>query len=193
MRKGDFPGKLPVLAHCVLNPFSAIHDRDPNTDLAGRLVRLAIDNGVGLFQLPCPEITLAGSNRWAQSYEQYDTPFFHRHCERLLETPLAQLADQVADGKELVAAVGIAGSPSCGVFTTSSGPDFGGLLPGMKDKPLVAPKSETMTRQGHFIQALHRGFRHHSLAVNLVELPKAGADKSEEERFIEHLQGLLIS
>ena len=185
----DNKGKLLILAHCILNPHSKIHGGRTNEKLAKEMMKLAIDNNVGLIQLPCPEITLLGAKRWAQSYEQYDTPAYHKHCETIIEGLIDQLRDQAADDKTIIAAIGNAGSPSCGVFETSSA-DYSGLVPGMKGAKELPP-STRVPRQGHFIQALQRALRHHNLHVNLIELPRPDCTAEEAETFRTHIAGLI--
>ncbi len=185
----DIKGKLLILAHCILNPYSRIHGGQANESLAQEMVELAIKHKVGLIQLPCPEITLLGAKRWAQSYEQYDTPAFHKHCENILESLIDQLTDQAADDKTIIAAIGICGSPSCGVFETSSA-EYSGLVPGMKGAKELPPSTK-VPRQGHFIQALQRALRHHNLHVNLIELPRPDCTAEEAETFRSHISGLI--
>ena len=182
-------GKLLLVAHCILNPYSRIHGGQAHDTLAKEMVKLALDNNVGIIQLPCPEITLLGAKRWAQCYEQYDTPAFHKHCEAIIEKIIDQLVEQTKDDKTIIAAIGIAGSPSCAVLETSSA-EYSGLVPGMKGAKELPPANK-IPRQGHFIQALQRALRHHNLHVNLIELPRFDCTAREAETFRSHISGLI--
>jgi len=181
--------KLLLVSHCILNPYSAIHGGTQHRPLATELVTEAMGRGVGIIQLPCPETTLLGARRWAQSFEQYDTPWYRDHCARLVERFVQQVADHVADGKHLVAVIGIAGSPSCAVFETTSAP-YGGLVPGMPSAPPLPP-STRVPRQGHFVQILQKTLRQQSIHANLLELPRADCPADEAETFLAHVTNLL--
>lgn len=94
------------------------------------LLHRAVDQGVQLLQLPCPELMLYGLDRWGHTRDQFDNPFFRQKCRELLEPVVLQLlAYAAAEDVELLGILGIDGSPSCGVRHTCRGPwggDFGG-------------------------------------------------------------------
>jgi len=183
--------KIILLPHCILNPFSIIHGRQNNQRLAREMIEMAMKNDVGIIQLPCPEMTLLGAKRWAQSFEQYDTPWFHKHCEKLAESIVDQMLDHYNDGIKLIATVGIAGSPSCAVFETTSAADYGGLVPGMSGSPQALPESTKVPRQGHFIHILQKQLHLANVHFNLIELPKKGCNAEKRQRFISHFEQLI--
>ena len=67
-------------------------------ELRKKFMHLAIDNDIQLIQLPCPEYTLYGAKRWGHVSDQFDNPFFRRHCRNLLEPIMDQLKEYVANG-----------------------------------------------------------------------------------------------
>ena len=71
-------------------------------------------------QLPCPEALYLGLERWAVTRNQLDVPQFRRFCRALIEDYVDLLQMLAREGASL-RIVGVAGSPSCGVATTSSG------------------------------------------------------------------------
>ncbi|MDY4765847.1 MAG: hypothetical protein SO250_17765 [Enterocloster clostridioformis] len=54
-------------------------------------VMKAVEQGIQLVQLPCPEFTLYGPKRWGHTREQFDNPFFREHCRKILSPVLTQM------------------------------------------------------------------------------------------------------
>ena len=70
--------------------------------------------------MPCPEALYMGLDRWAVTRNQLDVPEFRRFCRSLI-VHYADLLEMLARQGKRIKIVGLAGSPSCGVDTTSSG------------------------------------------------------------------------
>ena len=124
--------KIVFVSHCVLNIASKVvmytqEDMDAEEALRKKFMHLAIDNDIQLIQLPCPEYTLYGAKRWGHVSDQFDNPFFRRHCRKILEPIMDQLKEYLANGDrfEVLGVVGIDGSPSCGVDYTCRGDWYG--------------------------------------------------------------------
>jgi predicted secreted protein len=99
-----------VAAHCLLNPLTRVKGLAPVTFRPeGPTV-----------QLPCPEALYLGLERWAVTKNQLDVPQFRRFCRALIED-YADLLQMLTHEGAILRIVGLAGSPSCGVITTSSG------------------------------------------------------------------------
>jgi predicted secreted protein len=99
-----------VAAHCLLNPLTRVKGLAPVTFRPeGPTV-----------QLPCPEALYLGLERWAVTRNQLDVPQFRRFCRSLIEE-YADLLQMLTRQGARLRIVGVAGSPSCGVITTSSG------------------------------------------------------------------------
>ncbi len=99
-----------VLAHCLQNPFTRVKGLE-TTDF--RTEKPTI-------QLPCPEALYLGLDRWAVTKNQLDVPGFRRFC-RSLVVHYADLLEMMDHQGVKIKILGIAGSPSCGVVTTSIG------------------------------------------------------------------------
>lgn len=99
-----------MVAHCLLNPLTRVRGLEPlDISIAGPTV-----------QLPCPEALYLGLERWAVTRNQLDVPEHRRFCRSLI-VQYADLLQMLAKEGTRVRIVGVAGSPSCGVATTSSG------------------------------------------------------------------------
>ena len=110
-----------VVAHCHLDANTKVHGLADYAGVRRDVIGPLIDGGFGIVQLPCPEATLLGMRRWGMTREQYDTPAYRRHCERILEPVIDTLVALVADGCSIESVIGVDGSPSCGVAFTCVG------------------------------------------------------------------------
>ena len=102
--------RLQVVAHCQLNPHTRVKGLGP----------LDFKPEPPLIQLPCPEALYLGLDRWAVTRNQLDVPEFRRFCRSLI-VQYADLIEMLASKGDSIGIVGVAGSPSCGVLTTSVG------------------------------------------------------------------------
>jgi predicted secreted protein len=102
--------EIDVLAHCLLNPFARVRGLESVSFLTERPT----------IQLPCPEALYMGLERWAVTRNQLDVPEFRRFCRSLI-TYYVDLLEMLAQQGVRLKILGVAGSPSCGVATTSSG------------------------------------------------------------------------
>ena len=102
--------EITILAHCLLNPSTRVKGLRP----------VPFRPEGPLIQLPCPEALYLGLDRWASTRNQLDVPEFRRFCRSLI-TQYADLLEMLARQGKRIKIVGLAGSPSCGVDTTSSG------------------------------------------------------------------------
>ena len=86
--------KILFVSHCILNTAEKVKRFQAEKIAAEERLRkaflqAAIADDVQLVQLPCPELVQYGLARWGHTYEQFDTPFFRRHCEALLAPVVA--------------------------------------------------------------------------------------------------------
>ena len=102
--------EITVLAHCLLNPSTRVKGLRP----------VPFQPEGPLIQLPCPEALYLGLDRWASTRNQLDVPEFRRFCRSLI-TQYADILEMLARQGKRIKIVGLAGSPSCGVDTTSTG------------------------------------------------------------------------
>jgi predicted secreted protein len=125
--------KIILVAHCIFNQNSKLdrcaHYPGAVTNITCRL----IESGIGIVQLPCPEMLFLGLDRHADlssilTVEQEDTrigwlmsaPGGQEFCRALTEDVLRQVLDYRKHGFEVVGLLGVNGSPTCGVETNWS-------------------------------------------------------------------------
>lgn len=102
--------EVTVLAHCLLNPITRVKGLRP----------VQFRPAEPVIQLPCPEVLYMGLDRWASTRNQLDVPEFRRFCRSLI-LYYADLLEMLARQGTRIRIVGLAGSPSCGIDTTSLG------------------------------------------------------------------------
>ena len=102
--------EIQAVAHCILNPYTRVKGLEP----------LELEPTPPLIQLPCPEALYLGLDRWAVTRNQLDFPEYRRFCRSLI-LHYADLVEMLASKGASIKIVGVAGSPSCGVLTTSAG------------------------------------------------------------------------
>jgi predicted secreted protein len=118
-------GKIVVLAHCILNQNSRVSGLARYSAVIDEVVDLLREYGVGLLQMPCPELTYAGARRPSKTREEYDTPSYRTHCRRITTSIVDQLEQLAENNVKVLAILGVKGSPSCGV---GASPDETGIL-----------------------------------------------------------------
>ncbi len=148
------------VSHCILNTASKVvlynqEEIQQEENLRRKFLQKAIDAGVQIIQLPCPEFTLYGAHRWGHVSDQFDNPFFRNHCRRILEPIMEQMEEYLACGDrfEVLGVVGVDGSPSCGVDYTCSADWYGsfGCRTGLDE---VLSECKMVPYPGIFMQVL---------------------------------------
>lgn len=108
-------GKIVVVSHCILNVHCLEDDLAIYPGLEEEIVQLLIKKGVGIYQIPCPEIELAGIFRKALPKESYERKKVRRVYHELAENITNTLSSYTKKGYEIVAVLGAEGSPACGI------------------------------------------------------------------------------
>ena len=174
------PG-VAFVAHCLLNQNAKVYGGARCPGIYSPLVDVLRAQGWRMEQLPCPELAFTGLNRFWAVREQYDTAAYRRHCKRLAAAVAGAIDVHVQAGTAVVL-VGLEGSPSMGVCTTSSDPERGGR------PEWPAGTDELTLGQGIFMEALRselasRGLREPRIIGITHQLP--GYDESAERTRLE--------
>jgi predicted secreted protein len=123
--------RIVLVAHCVLNQNAKLDGCAHYPGAIEEASEALLREGLGIVQLPCPELVCLGLDRGAEpgaltSVETEDTRIARRMgeessrlaCRQLVGSVAHQMEEYRKHGFELVGLVGINGSPSCGVETT---------------------------------------------------------------------------
>lgn len=117
--------KIALVSHCVLNQNAVIGGGAMFPAVIPQVLDALTAHNFGIIQMPCPEMSCAGLNRWGQVKEQYASGGFRRSYQRIAEFTLDSIEDYVSNDFKIVI-IGMEGSPSCGVEKTESNPNWGG-------------------------------------------------------------------
>jgi predicted secreted protein len=169
--------KIIFVSHCICNTASKVvlfnkDEIEAEEALRRRFLLHAVENGIQIVQLPCPEFTLYGSKRWGHVSNQFDNPFFRKHCSDILEPFILQLEEYLAHPEmfQVLGIIGIDGSPSCGVSFTCSSDEWFGSFECRKDT-LNALESVTLeSNKGIFMDVLSKRLEEKKIPVPIVGL-----------------------
>lgn len=184
--------RIMFVSHCILNTLSKVSRSIPveltSEEKARRtFLQSALETGVQLIQLPCPEFTLYGSSRWGHTKEQFDNPFFRDHCRHILNPYLQQMVEYLNHPEkfDVLAVVGVEGSPSCGVERTCSSDMWGGEFSGREDLKETLASIKMAEEFGVFIEVLQQEMNKYDIYLPILALdwrnPQLLMDLLEQE------------
>jgi predicted secreted protein len=107
--------KIVVVAHCILNVHSLEDNLAIYPGLEEEVIKLLMEKGVSLYQLPCPEIELSGIFRKALPKESYEHPKIRKIYRQLADKTADNLKWYVKKNYKIKAVIGAEASPSCGI------------------------------------------------------------------------------
>lgn len=108
-------GKIAVVSHCVLNVHSLEDNLAIYPGLEQEVVELLIKKGVGIYQIPCPEIEISSIFRKALPKESYEHPKIRKAYRKTAEGIVQTLNSYTKKGYRIPAVLGAEGSPTCGI------------------------------------------------------------------------------
>lgn len=108
-------GRLVVVSHCIINVHSLEDDLAVYPGLEREVVELLIKKGVGIYQIPCPEVELSGIFRKALPKESYEHPKIRSFYRELAENISKTLKAYVKKGYKIDGVIGAEASPTCGI------------------------------------------------------------------------------
>ena len=108
-------GSLVVVSHCILNVHSLEDDLAIYPGLEEEVVQILTRKGVGIYQIPCPEVELAGIFRKALPKDSYDHPKIRKFYRKLATDITQTLRWYIKKGYTIPVIIGAEGSPTCGI------------------------------------------------------------------------------
>ena len=167
-----------IVSHCILNTTSKV-EQDENElqeeyRIKEQIMRLVIEQGIQIMQLPCPEFLLYGSRRWGHVKDQFMHPHFIAECRKMLEPILMQMEEYLSYPEDfhMLGIVSVEGSPSCGYRLTCRG-DWGGEF---GDERAVAKKRETLSMEqepGVLMQILESELAKRGMNLPIITMEEA--------------------
>jgi predicted secreted protein len=123
--------KVILVAHCILNQNAKLDRCAHYPGAIEEVSEILVASGVGLLQMPCPELLCMGLDRGVAAgtnptIEAEDTRIAKRMGEAdalstllgIIDNLVFQIQEYRSNGFEIVGVLGINGSPTCAVETT---------------------------------------------------------------------------
>ncbi|RJS91011.1 DUF523 domain-containing protein [Candidatus Bathyarchaeota archaeon] len=168
--------RIVIVSHCILNQNAKLEGIASWRGLIEPVVEVLWKSGVGIIQMPCPEMLYEGIRRFDKSVEQYSCPAFRKLCERIAEDVVDQVEDYLDNGYKVLAILAIDGSPSCGYNLTQSAPEWRGLVAGRNLK-----KVRYIKGRGVFMEILEKKLSEKGIQIPFLGIPEIPELGSMEE------------
>lgn len=115
--------KVILVLHCLLNQNARIDTCAYFPGAMGDAARVIIDSGIGVLQMPCPELDCLGLDRSGRMRDGEDMGIREsllekdggKCCRELVERVMVDVKEYLKHGFEIVGVVGNDGSPACGI------------------------------------------------------------------------------
>ena len=147
------------VCHCLLNQNAKVEPLANHRGVFEPLVRELLDTGVGIIQLPCPELALFGVARplGTDTVEQYDTPGYREACRAIAASTVKNMQAYLRENYRVACLLGVEGSPSCSVDTR----------PVLRDGDRV-----TVAGPGLLIEELQQAMDEALMSVPIIGVPE---------------------
>ena len=131
--------RVVLVAHCVMNQDARIDGSGHFPGAMGEVARVLVESGVGILQMPCPELLYLGLDRRRHGgmdigiREALSEEDGRTACRELAQRLVYQIKEYRKHGFEIIGVIGIDGSPACGVDIThywgkGAGPGTGAFM-----------------------------------------------------------------
>jgi predicted secreted protein len=124
--------KVIFLSHCILNQNSISDGTAEQAGSISEIIKLLMDNNIGIIQLPCPELTCLGLDRGnpegykssvlvenSRIRDSLTIPKNQIIIQIISQQTVAQFQEYAKHDFKIIGIIGIDRSPSCGINTTS--------------------------------------------------------------------------
>ena len=122
----DRSKKIVFVSNCLLNANNKVMEFARYPGMFTEVVQTLDKYGIGLLQMPCPEVLYMGNQRWWHSRNLYDNAGFRRFCRTLAKQMADYMENYAIVGYDVVAVLVCDGSPTCGVTVPSHYENGGG-------------------------------------------------------------------
>ena len=170
---------LLIVSHCILNHAAKVEQDE--AELAGEykireeLLQLVLKKEVQLFQMPCPEFIMYGSQRWGHVKNQFQHPFYKEQCRKLLDSVLMQVQEytQHPETFSVMGIVSVEGSPNCGYHRTCEGPWKGEIGSDEKRIRDIQNSVKSTDKPGVYMEILDEELHNRQLTVPIMTMEEA--------------------
>jgi len=116
--------RIILVVHCLLNQNARIDRYAHYPGATGKTAQVLLDSGVGILQMPCPELICLGLDRQRHRAmeigirEALAEETGRKACREIAQRLVYQIKEYQRHGFQIVGVVGNDGSPACGVDET---------------------------------------------------------------------------
>lgn len=108
--------KVIFLSHCILNQNTVVKSLARAKGAYKEVVDLIMNYGIGIGQMPCPEMLFLGMKRPSMTKLDYENANdFRKLCRELAEGVINYIRAYIEAGYKIVGIVGINCSPTCSI------------------------------------------------------------------------------
>ena len=107
--------KVVFLAYCLLDQNARAKGLAKYYGPVSEIVETLTTNGVGMVQMPCPELLYSGFDRTPRPRTWYDNKQFQSICRECAEQVVELVDRYVKNDYQIVAIIGVEHSPSCAI------------------------------------------------------------------------------
>lgn len=159
-----------IVSHCILNVNSKVEGLCEFGNTSYSLIKYLMDSDYGIIQLPCPEVTIYGIKRWGHVKEQFDTPYYRKHCRSIFEPILEQIEDYINNGYKIKTLIAINGSPSCGYNLTCSSPVWGGEFINKENIDEKINDLKIINKPGIFMEEIEKMLIEKNIKISIIDI-----------------------
>jgi len=116
----DESNRVVFVPHCLLNQSIRSNLGKKSNEKVKDLIHLFLDSGVGIVQLPCPEIEFNGKLK-KYSGKVYKTKNYKEHCQGLSLVVSKEIKKYLDSDYNILGIFGIEFSPTCAVHKINNG------------------------------------------------------------------------
>ena len=171
-----------MVSHCLLNVHSLEEDLAIYPGCEEEVVDLLNKKGVGIYQIPCPEVELSGIFRKALPKEAYDFPKIRSFYGKLARDITKTLEWYIKKGYTIPAILGAEGSPTCGIDRV------GRWKEGIKGKKEFPRDIEFIPGRGVFMEEFQNSLKGAGISPQWIGIPGKSLRTLRPKCFGETLQ-----
>lgn len=136
--------RVVLVAHCVFNQNARIDKCGYFPGAMGEIAQVLTDSGIGILQMPCPELMHLGLDRQSHAgmevgiRESLLEPEGRSACREMAQELVDQIHEYRKHDFEVIGVIGVDTSPACGVDITNykgvgARPGVGGYITTLKE------------------------------------------------------------
>ena len=180
----DKAERVVFVSHCILNVHSLEDDLAVYPGLEEEVVDILLKKGVGIYQIPCPEIELSSIFRKALPKDAYDHPKIRKFYQNLAESQAKTLREYDRKGYKILAVLGAEGSPTCGIDRV------GRWKTDARGKKVFPKDIAFIEGTGVFMEEFKKALHKHNISPLWIGIPGKSIRSRQPESFKEILDKL---